>query len=179
VYTATLEQKQKLSRATQEGVDEATRRMASAGHDGAALTFGDGTIELVTFDPRNVKSAVGNVGAYGQRPVTTDEAARFGMTQDEANKAQSRGDIRFSLAGNSRTKEGLRKLGLSREDADSLADRIRNMTMTDFREIMGQMGRRSEEGLFDGLNCFQAQPSVTARTQATRCDTYAIYGRCA
>lgn len=47
------------------------------------------------FDGSQIKSAVGNVGAYGQRPVTADEAAGLGMTQDEANNAQSRGDIRF------------------------------------------------------------------------------------
>ncbi len=160
---------------------------ASGGHDGVIIkntydspSFGQELADIyVAFRPEQIKSAIGNVGAYGQRPVTADEAARLGMTRDEANEAQGRGDIRFSLAGNSRAKEGLRKLGLSREDAESLADRIRNMTMTDFREIMGQMGRRSEEGLFDGLNCFQAQPSVTARTQATRCDISAIYGRCA
>lgn len=54
--------------------------------------------DYVAFRSEQIKSAIGNVGAYGQRPVTADEAARLGMTQDEANNAQSRGDIRFSMA---------------------------------------------------------------------------------
>lgn len=43
----------------------------------------------------SVKSATGNVGAYGQRPVTAEEAKRLGMTQEEAAQAQRAGDIRF------------------------------------------------------------------------------------
>ena len=68
------------------------RTLRAGGYDG--MRDGD---DWVAFRPEQIKSAVGNVGAYGQRPVTADEAARFGMTQDEANEAQGRGDIRFSM----------------------------------------------------------------------------------
>jgi adenine/guanine phosphoribosyltransferase-like PRPP-binding protein len=59
-----LETKQQLSRLSQEGIDAWTAKVKAAGHDGVALTFGDGTIELVAFEPNQVKSAIGNRGAH-------------------------------------------------------------------------------------------------------------------
>lgn len=53
---------------------------------------------LAIFDKSAIKSVTGNVGAYGQRPITAEEAARSSMTADQANVAQGKGDIRFSLA---------------------------------------------------------------------------------
>ena len=57
----------------------------------------EATDAWIAFDPSQIKSATGNVGSYGQRPVTAEEAARVGMTENEANRAQRQGDIRFSL----------------------------------------------------------------------------------
>jgi hypothetical protein len=56
-----------------------------------------GVKNLAVYDSSQIKSATGNVGAYGQRPVTKEEAARSGMTQEEAQQAQAEGDIRYSL----------------------------------------------------------------------------------
>lgn len=63
-YPADLELKRKLSRVSQATVDEATRRMRAAGYDASALVFDDGTVELVTFDPASIKSAIGNTGTF-------------------------------------------------------------------------------------------------------------------
>jgi hypothetical protein len=52
---------------------------------------------FIAFRPNQIKSAIGNIGAFGQRPVTAEEAARFGMGEMEANFRQYEGDIRFSV----------------------------------------------------------------------------------
>lgn len=56
---------------------------------------------FIVRNPRNVKSATGNVGAFGQRPITEAEAKKLGMTVEEANAAQEAGDIRFAARDNS------------------------------------------------------------------------------
>ena len=63
------------------------------GHDGL---IAENRGHLVAFEPEQIKSATGNVGTYGQRPVPAEEAAAVGMSEVEANEAQKRGDIRFS-----------------------------------------------------------------------------------
>lgn len=56
-----------------------------------------GTKNLGVYDPRLIKSADENVGPFGQRPPTEEEAAALGMEPAEAEKAQAEGDIRLSL----------------------------------------------------------------------------------
>lgn len=68
----------------------------SLGFDGFYVKEG-GIKSLAVYSPDQIKSAIGNVGAYGQRPITKEEAARLGMTEEEAKEAQKAGDIRFSL----------------------------------------------------------------------------------
>jgi hypothetical protein len=69
-----------------------------AGYDGVVVKDEEGNfIEVNVFEPTQIKSATGNVGAFGQRAITAEEAKLFGMTEAEANKAQKEGDIRFSL----------------------------------------------------------------------------------
>lgn len=58
----------------------------------------DNNRNLAVFDPRQIKSASGNVGAFGQRPPTAEEAASLGMTLEEALAAQGMGDIRLRLS---------------------------------------------------------------------------------
>jgi hypothetical protein len=67
-----------------------------AGFDSFYVEEG-GRKNLAVYDSSQIKSATGNVGAYGQRPITKEEAARSGMTQEEAQQAQAEGDIRYSL----------------------------------------------------------------------------------
>lgn len=67
-------------------------KLLADGYDGILTHLG----EWVAFRPDQIKSATGNVGAFGQRPVTAAEAAPLGLTAEEANEAQARGDIRFA-----------------------------------------------------------------------------------
>jgi len=48
---------------------------------------------VVIGSPTQIKSATGNVGAYGQRPITATEAGNMGMTEGDANDAQGKGDM--------------------------------------------------------------------------------------
>ncbi|MDY0046074.1 MAG: PLxRFG domain-containing protein [Thauera propionica] len=88
-YMATLKDKQTASRYSQAQIDTVTGRMKAAGHDGAALVFGDGTVELVVFDPRQVKSATGNRGTF-----------------DPDND-----DIRFSRSGLENARQAAKNIG--------------------------------------------------------------------
>lgn len=56
-----------------------------------------GVKNLAVFDPRQIKSAYGNVGPWGVREPTPEEAAQLGMTLEEAIAAQQAGDIRLKL----------------------------------------------------------------------------------
>ena len=51
----------------------------------------------VALDNTQFKSAIGNVGSYGQRVPTAEEAKALGTTQKKAAALQEEGDIRFSL----------------------------------------------------------------------------------
>jgi hypothetical protein len=73
-----------------------------------------GKKSLAVYSSDQLKSATGNVGAYGQRPVTAEEAKRLGMTEAEAKEAQARGDIRLSL------REGAKQNLRSTTDRDIL-----------------------------------------------------------
>ena len=94
-YIITNAQKTRMKGASQAQIDRFTNSLKDLGHDGVVMDIGDadGHVELVAFDPVDVKSATGNVGAFGQRPITAQEAENMGMTE-----AQADGDIRFSRA---------------------------------------------------------------------------------
>jgi hypothetical protein len=67
-----------------------------AGFDSFYITEG-GRKNLAVYDPNQLKSVTGNIGTYGQREPTINEAKQFGLTVEEAKAAQKRGDIRYSL----------------------------------------------------------------------------------
>lgn len=77
----------------QEDVQNAIR---SLGFDGFYVKE-NGIKNFAVYDSSQIKSATGNVGAYGQRPISKEGASRFGLTEEEASKAQKEGDIRFSI----------------------------------------------------------------------------------
>lgn len=56
--------KRKLGNASQEAIDSFTQGLKDKGHDGVAMSLSDGTVELMAFDPSNVKSAIGNNGNF-------------------------------------------------------------------------------------------------------------------
>ena len=68
-------------------------RLRSQGYDGVDM---GGGIMVVIKEPSQIKSATGNVGAYGERGVTLEEAKRLGLTPAQAKAAQKKGDIRFA-----------------------------------------------------------------------------------
>jgi len=95
-YVATVETKERLKNASQGTIDQFTQDLLAKGHDGVVMAFSNGHVELMAFEPTQVKSAIGNVGAYGQRAITAQEAENAGMTEAQASQAQAEGDIRFS-----------------------------------------------------------------------------------
>jgi hypothetical protein len=68
----------------------------AAGFDGFYVKEGDRK-NLAVYQPDQLKSVTGNIGTYGQREPTIDQAALLGMTVEGVKAAQKRGDIRFSL----------------------------------------------------------------------------------
>ncbi|NBX48485.1 hypothetical protein EBT25_00740 [bacterium] len=74
-------------------VQEAIRAL---GFDGFSVLEA-GTKNYAVYNPTAIKSVTGNIGTFGLGEVSTEQAARFGMTPEQARQAQAEGDIRFSL----------------------------------------------------------------------------------
>jgi len=55
------------------------------------------TLHIMPFSSDQIKSSIGNIGTFGQEKPTAEQAARLGMTQAQAEKAQAKGDIRLSI----------------------------------------------------------------------------------
>jgi hypothetical protein len=98
------------------------------GFDGFYVKEG-GLKNLAVYSPTQIKSATGNVGAYGQRPITKKEAERFGMTEEQAAEAQAAGDVRF------RTKAKPKATGLVGEPEKATAGDILGRTVGDRKTI--------------------------------------------
>lgn len=56
-----------------------------------------GSKNYAVYNATNIKSVTGNIGTFGLGEVTSEQAKQFGMTAEQARKAQEEGDIRFSL----------------------------------------------------------------------------------
>jgi hypothetical protein len=78
---ATLAHKQVLRRASQEYIDAETAALIARGHDGVVMELPDGTLELMAFDPADVKSATDNAGDFD--PASAD--IRYSLAQDAAD----------------------------------------------------------------------------------------------
>lgn len=82
---------------------------------------------------------------YSGRDLFKYRASRTGGTND--------GDVpAFSRADENLTDEALRKLGLKADARKGLVERIRELTLGELRALTGEWGKRTEEGVFDGLN---------------------------
>lgn len=81
------------NRIESEPVQEAIRAL---GFDGFSVLEA-GTKNYAVYNPTAIKSVTGNIGTFGLGEVSTEQAARFGMTPEQARQAQAEGDIRFSL----------------------------------------------------------------------------------
>ncbi len=77
-YVYSLEEKRKLSRASESVISAFTDRAIALGYDGGVLEFGNGSIEVVVFNPEAVKSAIGNTGAFS--PMNQD--IRYNLASD-------------------------------------------------------------------------------------------------
>jgi hypothetical protein len=75
---------------------EVQEAIQDLGFDGFYVKEG-GKKNLAVYNPNQLKSVTGNIGTYGQREPTINEAKQFGLTVEEAKAAQKRGDIRYSL----------------------------------------------------------------------------------
>jgi hypothetical protein len=75
---------------------EVQEAIQDLGFDGFYVKEG-GKKNLAVYRPDQLKSVTGNIGTYGQREPTINEAKQFGLTVEEAKAAQKRGDIRYSL----------------------------------------------------------------------------------
>jgi hypothetical protein len=75
---------------------EVQEAIKDLGFDGFYVKEG-GKKNLAVYRPDQLKSVTGNIGTYGQREPTINEAKQFGLTIEEAKAAQKRGDIRYSL----------------------------------------------------------------------------------
>lgn len=92
-YMATVGFKKKLKHASQAQIDDVTHELKRLGHDGVVLDFGGGVLEVVAFNPSDVKSSIGNSGAFS------------GATDD----------LRYSIANNS-------TIGISKSSVQSIVD---------------------------------------------------------
>jgi hypothetical protein len=81
------------TRIESEPVQEAIRAL---GFDGFSVLEA-GTKNYAVYNPTAIKSVTGNIGTFGLGEISTEQAAQFGMTPEQARQAQAEGDIRFSL----------------------------------------------------------------------------------
>lgn len=63
-FTATIEDKRRLKGASKSTAKAWTKSLQEAGYDGVILDYGNGTREIVAFEPTQVKSATGNRGTF-------------------------------------------------------------------------------------------------------------------
>lgn len=128
------------------GSEEFIAAVIQDGYDGVWMTErdseGNARDVMVAFRPEQIKSAIGNVGAFGQRPITETEAQRAGMTTDEAAAAQAAGDIRFSRAAGGFYSPLLRSLDRG-QGAPKRADRTAWQAWLDGAQRRGEF-RKSE-----------------------------------
>jgi hypothetical protein len=95
-YEFTMAEKKAMSSWDQSKVDDFTNELVRKGHDGAILKYPDGTREVAIYDPKMVKSAIGNTGDYD-------------MTTDLLTK-RAGGAVKGYAVGGDVTDEGLKKL---------------------------------------------------------------------
>lgn len=83
-YVMSVEAKQKLRYAPQSYIDAFTAKMKAMGHDGAILDHGDGVLEIVAFEPTQVKSAIGNNGDFDPANPDIRYSRKFSEVKDQA-----------------------------------------------------------------------------------------------
>lgn len=77
-YEASQADKARLKHASKQAITAFTEALKAKGHDGVVLWDEDGDMELVAFQPAQVKSAIGNNGNFDPED---DDIAHFGMAE--------------------------------------------------------------------------------------------------
>lgn len=157
-----------VSGTSEEGIAEIEARVRAGGHDGIFLPAQPGRGEEYAGDtwialrPAQIKSAIGNVGAYGQRGITDAEAQRAGISRDEAAAAQAAGDIRFSRAAGAFYSPLLRSLE-DGKGAPQRTDAAGWRAWLDGAQRRGEF-RKSERDWLSVDRWLSEQPGETVRT---------------
>ncbi|MEM4203146.1 MAG: hypothetical protein QXS54_03655, partial [Candidatus Methanomethylicaceae archaeon] len=110
-----------------------------------------------------IKSADINVGTFGQRPPTDEEAAQYGMTREQAAEAQAQGDIRFqeqrTLADYASAPETIKQV--QRDQSKSMARRFAEYALlsldTQAKMIGGDTLRASLREMIDREELYNAK----------------------
>ena len=96
-YVASHAEKAEMKHWTRERLEQHTQALIEQGYDGVVLEGDDGVIELVAFEPTQVKSAIGNNGNYDpanpdirysrSQPADAIRSSMGSLTADQERKA--------------------------------------------------------------------------------------------
>jgi len=97
------------------------------------------TVHFIAFKQNQIKSSVGNLGSYGERPLTKDELEKEGITAAEAEKRQKLGYIRYSATAKKLTskerKEEVRRI-LAAFENNLLPEERKKLTLATAQKLV-------------------------------------------
>ena len=97
------------------------------------------TVHFIAFKQKQIKSSVGNLGSYGERPLTKDELEQEGITAAEAEKRQNLGYIRYSSTAKKLTpkerKEEVRRI-LAAFENNLLPEERKKLTLATAQKLV-------------------------------------------
>lgn len=108
-YVATRAEKLQIRDGGPAASEAFTARVKAQGHDGVVMDMGEGAIELVAFQPEQVKSATGNNGGFN--PSNPD--IRFSRSSATQQTYEARIDALFSGQAQKDSRTGVRVLDRS------------------------------------------------------------------
>lgn len=91
LFEMTLAQKAKLATSSISAVREFTARLKASGYSGTFLDFGDGQIEIATFDAYSIKSATDNSGAFN----SSSPDINFSLADSLTNRLNDARDVKL------------------------------------------------------------------------------------
>lgn len=121
-------------------VQQAMRKL---GYDGFWMIEGSEK-NFAVYKQDQVKLALMNVGAFGQRPITQDEADLFGISKSDADALQKAGDMRFSARAGQKQ---LRDFSVWAKVVEAIQDRY-NRWKQAVEDIRKQGGSVTEDNDF-------------------------------
>lgn len=103
-YVADLSLKKRLRKASKAQVRQFTQEVQAAGYDGVVLQVAEDAVELLAFDPTQVKSATGNNGEFDG----TNSDIRFSRAQQPMSPDLARAILALGSPPKQATKESVR-----------------------------------------------------------------------